>query len=183
MPFVPYEKPVTPKPQATLELRILPPQMNILIVEDDDLNVLVMQTSLEIGLKDYCGTTAKVTRTRTAEEALSLIGFGEVCPFDLLVIDEHMEPAGGIMKGTRLVEVMTRRKISGRRPILSIASCTSDDPIEFARLRSTGANFVWPKPYPSMAQMMSDIVGCWLDHTVSDAAASERETQLMWGDL
>ena len=179
VPFVPYETPETPKPQGTRELRILPPQLNILIVVDDDLNVLVMQTSLEIGLKDYCGTTANVTRTRTAEEALSLIGCGEVFPFDLLIIDKHMEPAGGIMKGTRLVDVMSRREIVGRRPILVIASCTSDDPTENARLRSTGANIVWPKPYPGMALMVSDIVGCWLDHTVSDGENS----LLMWGDL
>jgi len=181
LPFVEYEAPVTPKAESMRDLRILPPEFKILIIEDDDLNVLVMQTSLEIGLKDYCGTTARVTRTRTAEEALLLIGYGEVCPFDMLVIDEHMEPAGGVMKGTRLVNIMAGREILGRRPILAIASCTSDDLTENARYREIGANIVWTKPYPGMALMVSDIVGCWLDHCPSNT--NDDDSTLMWGDL
>jgi len=181
LPFVEYEAPVTPKAGSMRDLRILPPEFKILIIEDDDLNVLVMQTSLEIGLKDYCGTTARVTRTRTAEEALLLIGYGEVCPFDMLVIDEHMEPAGGVMKGTRLVNIMAGREILGRRPILAIASCTSDDLTEYARYRESGANIVWTKPYPGMALMVSDIVGCWLDHSPSNT--NDDDSTLMWGDL
>ena len=64
-------------------------RLRVLIVEDDNLNSLVMQTFLEQGLRERCGWYVTVHRVSTAEDALRAIGDGTVCPFDMMVIDQH----------------------------------------------------------------------------------------------
>jgi CheY-like chemotaxis protein len=143
-----------PLPQAPV-----PAQLRVLLVEDDDLNVLVMQTSLQAGMKSEFGTDVLVTRAHTAEEALVLVG--DVCAFDLIVVDQHMEPAGGVMKGSQLVEILGARHCApgARRPVLCIASGNADvGSAETIAFLTAGASIVWGKPYPGTGRIVADIV-------------------------
>ena len=55
-------------------------KLRVLIVEDDDLNVLVMRTCLQVGPRKHYAIDAIVTRACTAEEALAIIADAERCP-------------------------------------------------------------------------------------------------------
>ena len=135
----------------------IPAELRVLLVEDDDLNVLVMQTCLQEGMKGEFGAAVHVTRAPTAEAALELID--DVCAFDLIVVDQHMEPAGGVMKGSQLVQTLSARPCTdgARRPIFCIASGNADGPADVAMFHKVGANIIWPKPYPAKERMASDI--------------------------
>ena len=135
----------------------VPAKLRVLLVEDDDLNVLVMQTSLQVGMKSEFGTSVDVTRARTAEEALDLLGDANL--YDLIVVDQHMEPAGGVMKGSQLVEILSAKPyVPGtQRPILCIASGNADDEAEANTFKAVGADIIWPKPYPGTVRIVSDI--------------------------
>ena len=141
-------------------------ELRVLLAEDDDLNVLVMQTSLQVGMKSEFGTAVDVTRARTAEEALDLLG--DANAYDLIVVDQHMEPAGGVMKGSQLVEILSAKPcVAGtQRPILCIASGNADDEAEASTFKAVGADIIWPKPYPGTLRMVSDIAQSFhLQHT------------------
>eukprot|EP00937_MAST-01D_sp_MAST-1D-sp2_P003106 g3106.t1 len=137
---------------------VVPAELRVLLVEDDDLNVLVMKTSLQAGMKSVFGTDVHVTRARTAEAALQLIGDG-ACAFDLLVVDQHMEPAGGTMKGSQLVEILSARPCApgSQGPLFCIASGNADDDAQVASFKADGADIIWPKPYPATERIASDI--------------------------
>ena len=123
------------------------------------------QTCLETGFRDRYGSAVQLSTQRacTAEEALETMGAyregsGQTCPFDVLIIDQHMEPAGGAMKGTQLVEVLSKRSYAGpHRLVLAIASGNADNPSDAAYFRACGASIVWPKPYPRPAAMSQSL--------------------------
>jgi len=158
---------------ALVRAQFLARGMRVLVVEDDDLNVLLMKTTLEVGMREAFGTTAHIWRARTAEEALEMVhrfsaedpGAAEGRnPFDVVITDQHMELAGGVMTGTELVEVLRTMPCAmtgfahAQGPILVIASGdASADAIEVASSKRAGADVVWSKPYPSQAAMSNDI--------------------------
>ena len=133
-------------------------RMRVLVVEDDELNALVMQMFFEQGMRARCGWHVTVHRVPTAEAALRVMGNGTKCPFDLLVIDQHMEPSGGVLKGTDLVREVQGRQYEPQPPLMAMASVLADDVFEAARFRDLGAKIVWSKPYPPDAQLVSDIL-------------------------
>ena len=159
-------RPVTPATTASaVQLDVpharvpVPAELRILIVEDDELNCLVMKTSLEVGFRNVCGTNVHVTTTHTAEDALKAIGDTADSGFDVVVSDQHMEAVGGVLKGSELIERLVARDFD-RCPILAIASANTDEHDNAAYFAS-GADIVWPKPYPQNAQLAKDILQIW----------------------
>jgi CheY-like chemotaxis protein len=179
----------------------LPSQLRVLLVEDDDLIVLVMRASISMGLKKLYGTTAHIQRARTAEEALEMVhasegesgggggggggsgsgsggggdGGGKTCAFDMLVVDQHMEPAGGVMKGAQLVEIMNARPYEAlQKPVLVIASGNADTEAGVAEFKAAGAALVWAKPYPKGVQLASEVAGAFEARADADAAVTNR---------
>ena len=135
----------------------LPETLNVLLVEDDELNMLVMKSCLSSGFHERFGTNISVAHEQTAEGALKLIDGKIRCPFDIIVVDQHMEPAGGVMKGAQLVQNINVRPYA-QPPLLVLASGNGDNPSERELFLQCGASVVWPKPYPEPAQMVNDIV-------------------------
>lgn len=136
-------------------------------MEDDSLNCLVMKTSLEVGFRLAFGIKVDIMTLQTAEDALQLIEDMPVFDFDVVVADQHMEMAGGVMKGSRLIEVLNTRIrtefadiYASRRPALVIASANTDEH-EKRAYSAGGADIVWPKPYPPNAQMVQDLQRFW----------------------
>ena len=135
-----------------------PNKLDVLIVEDDNLNVIVMKTCLATGFRKRFGVEIIVSHATTAEAALKLINEQQHnCPFDVVIIDQHMEPAGGVMKGAQLVHDLYLRPYK-QPPVLVLASGNSDNPSERTQFFACGASVVWSKPYPEPADMVDDLV-------------------------
>jgi CheY-like chemotaxis protein len=90
---------------------------------------------------------AEVTESSTGEEALLLLGTET---FDVIVVDQFMEEAGGVMVGTDVVFAM--RRIGIESIIIGCSGNDMDDQFDEA-----GADWVWRKPMPSNSKIISDI--------------------------
>jgi CheY-like chemotaxis protein len=143
-------------------------------VEDDELNCLVMKTSLKAGFGAAGGTNVEVTIVHTAEDALKVIGDAAGIAFDVVVSDQHMDMVGGVLKGSELIERLVARNFAVR-PVLAIASANTDEH-ETAAYLASGADIVWPKPYPRHALLVNDILQHW-KRIKSGAAARVEERE------
>ena len=167
--LVPYKQPETWRPPALPAAAAavqldqasvpIPTGLKVLIVEDDELNCLVMATSLEVGVRLAFGIKVHTTIAHTAEDALTKIGDTDDFEFDMVVSDQHMENVGGEMKGSELIERLAARNYAVR-PVLAIASANTDE-AEKATYFASGADIVWPKPYPQNAQLAKDFLRVW----------------------
>jgi hypothetical protein len=73
------------------------------------------------------------------------------------VADQHLETAGGVMKGSELLELVRERwsgEQGAKEPVLAIASGDIGDlpPSTFQ-----SDVIVWNKPYPRSTKLVSDI--------------------------
>jgi CheY-like chemotaxis protein len=80
----------------------------------------------------------------------------------IILLDEHMQGSGGLLTGSDAIPLFRGlvEKYGGVQPVIVICSgnCAEQDQTTYI---SKGADAVWPKPFPSLAQMSSDIVE-WL---------------------
>ena len=142
----------------TMEEATLTKRVRVLIVDDDELNCLIMKQSLEDGFGRTHGVAVESKIVHTAEQALELID--SACQgqraFDAIILDQHMETAGGVMKGSELVAILRARKglpgpqpnaLRSKDPVLVMASANTEDE-DNALYRAKGADIVWTKPYP-----------------------------------
>ena len=150
---------VAPAPaDDTMEEATLTKRVRVLIVDDDELNCLIMKQSLEVGFRQTHGVAVESKIVHTAEQALELID--SVCEmqgaFDVIILDQHMETAGGVMKGSELVAILRARKgvpgpqlnaLRSNGPVLVMASANTEAE-DNALYRAQGADIVWTKPYP-----------------------------------
>jgi CheY-like chemotaxis protein len=146
-------------PFDMMSLDSVPRHLRFLVIEDDDLNSLIMRTSIETGFHKLLGGAVATTTThaKNGEEAMRLIGDGSSCAYDVVVCDQHMEASGGEMKGTDVVSALRALKFQSRPPVAVLASGNTGE-AEIVTYRECGADIVWPKPYPSALQIARDIV-------------------------
>lgn len=117
------------------ELEPLQEAISILIIDDIRMNRMMLKRRIHKGIAPNC----TITEASTGEEAL------EICKdeqFDIIVVDQYMEEAGGKIPGTDVVVEMRRMKITS----LIIGSSGNELDGQF---REAGADFVWQKPIPS----------------------------------
>jgi CheY-like chemotaxis protein len=81
---------------------------------------------------------ATIMEASTGEQSLQIC---EDQTFDVIIVDQYMEEAGGIMRGTDVVREMRRRKIKS----IIVGSSGNELDSEF---RDAGADWVWQKPIP-----------------------------------
>ena len=84
---------------------------------------------------------AVITEASTGEEALIICGKQS---FDVIVVDQYMEEAGGVMVGTDVVFAMRRMRIES-----IIIGCSGNDMDDL--FKEAGCDWVWGKPMPSNA--------------------------------
>ena len=146
-------------PFDAMSLSSVPRNLRFLVVEDDDLNYLIMRTSIEAGFRELSAgaVTTAVTHAKTGEEAMRLVGDGPACAYDVVVCDQHMETAGGVMKGTDFVSVLHRKEFQPRSPVAVLASGNNEE-ADVITYHACGADIVWPKPYPPALQMARDVM-------------------------
>jgi CheY-like chemotaxis protein len=90
-------------------------------------------------MKKGIAPNATITEASTGEKAL------EICKertFDIIIIDQHMEEAGGAMLGTETVAEMRRLKIES-----IIVGCSGNDIDD--EFMDAGTDWVMGKPTPS----------------------------------
>jgi CheY-like chemotaxis protein len=117
--------------------------LNFLIIDDVKMNRMLLKKRIKKGI----APNAIITESSTGEEALLLCG---VEKFDVIVVDQYMEEAGGVMVGTDVVFAMRRIGIES-----IIIGCSGNDMDD--QFSEAGADWVWRKPMPSNTQIISDI--------------------------
>ena len=133
------------------------------------MNCLIMKTSLKAGFGAAGGTNVDVTIAHTAEDALKVIGDAAGIAFDVVVSDQHMDMVGGVLKGSELIEQLVARNFA-RCPVLAIASANTEEH-EKSAYYASGADIVWPKPYPKNAVLAREILQTWHGSARGQAAA------------
>ena len=120
----------------------------MLLAEDDLVNQLVMTAKLHA----LSETDFTVDVVCTAELALERLT-GAHCAYDLILMDQHFECAGGVMTGADAIRELRARGID-----IPVIMCTANWDVEDKELyKKVGASKVWPKPCPAIEAMASDI--------------------------
>jgi PAS domain S-box-containing protein len=117
------------------EVPFLEEPLSFLIVDDMKMNRMMLKRRIMKGIAPNCS----VREAATGEEALVICGKEQ---FDIIVVDQYMEEAGGVMVGTDVVYAMRRMRIES-----IIIGCSGNDLDE--EFREAGADWVWQKPMPS----------------------------------
>ncbi|KAL3927553.1 MAG: hypothetical protein SGBAC_013040 [Bacillariaceae sp.] len=108
--------------------------MRLLIVDDIRMNRTMFRRRFIKGI----APKAKITAAATGEEAL------DICKhqgFDVILMDQHMEEAGGVLLGTDTVVAMRRRRIDS-----IIIGCSGNDIDD--QFMESGTDWVMKKPTP-----------------------------------
>jgi len=116
---------------------------SILIIDDVAMNRLMVSRRIKKGI----APNAIITEASTGEEALVICGKSK---FDVIIVDQYMEQAGGIMVGTDVVFAMRRMRIDS-----IIIGCSGNDIDDL--FKEAGTDWVWGKPMPSNAVILQQL--------------------------
>jgi signal transduction histidine kinase/CheY-like chemotaxis protein len=108
--------------------------IKILIMDDVKMNRIM----LERRLKKAVTPNAVFTTVVNGEEALEMVRNSR---FDIIICDQYMDEAGGVMVGTDVIIAMRREHVEAL-----IIGCSGND-LE-AEFHEAGADLVWGKPMP-----------------------------------
>lgn len=112
-----------------------------LIVDDIKMNRVMLRRRIETKICTSC----IITEVATGEAALEICGTDK---FDVIVVDQYMDEAAGVLVGTDVVCAMRRMGINA-----VIIGCSGNDlDDEFCE---AGADWVWQKPMPSNKEIIS----------------------------
>jgi len=117
--------------------------LSILIIDDIKMNRMMLKRRLQKGV----APNSMVTEVATGEEALELC---QTQNFDVMIVDQYMEEAGGVMVGTDVVIAMRRMKIDS-----IIIGCSGNDLEDL--FSAAGTDWVWQKPMPSNSKMVQQL--------------------------
>jgi CheY-like chemotaxis protein len=123
----------------------------VLIADDDLFNRMVMRTKL-MDAQEFKGLSAACELVENGEGALEKLQDGKEV-FDVLIFDEHMENAGGKLKGSQVIRQL--REAGCKAVIISCSvCCTAEDNKSY---KAAGADICWSKPYPTSLRMFKDL--------------------------
>ena len=117
--------------------------ISFLIIDDIKMNRMMLKRRILKGI----ASNATIAEAATGEEALEICGNKR---FDIIVVDQYMEEAGGVMVGTDVVFAMRRMRIDS-----IIIGCSGND--MGTQFFEAGADWVWQKPMPSNGKIIQDI--------------------------
>jgi nitrogen-specific signal transduction histidine kinase/CheY-like chemotaxis protein len=118
-------------------------EMTFLIVDDIQMNRMMLKRRFEKCIAPKC----KITEACTGEEAL------EICEresFNVIIVDQYMEEAGGILLGTDTIIAMRRKGVRS-----FIIGCSGNDMDQ--EFKEAGADCVWKKPMPSNREIIQQL--------------------------
>eukprot|EP00531_Pseudo-nitzschia_arenysensis_P000480 CAMPEP_0116153182 /NCGR_PEP_ID=MMETSP0329-20121206/21089_1 /TAXON_ID=697910 /ORGANISM="Pseudo-nitzschia arenysensis, Strain B593" /LENGTH=1038 /DNA_ID=CAMNT_0003650035 /DNA_START=421 /DNA_END=3537 /DNA_ORIENTATION=- len=117
--------------------------ISILVIDDIKMNRTMVKRRILKGI----APNAKIKEAATGEEALQICGTDT---FDVMIVDQYMEGAGGVMVGTDVVFAMRRMRIDS-----VLIGCSGND--IGTQFFDAGADMVWQKPMPSNDQIIRDL--------------------------
>ncbi len=142
MPLEECDSPVTAINIGDIHKMIGEP-LRFLIIDDIKMN----RTMLKRRILKCIAPNSIVEEAATGEEALTICGNRN---FDVIIVDQYMEEAGGVMVGTDVCYAMRRMNIEA----VMIGCSGNDLDKEFME---AGANFVWKKPMPINDMIIADL--------------------------
>ena len=107
---------------------------HFLVVDDIKMNREMLKRRIQKSI----APNSTVREAATGEEALKIC---ERENFDVIIMDQYMEGAGGVMLGTDAVVALRRLKVES-----VIVGCSGNDLHE--KFFAAGSDFVWKKPMP-----------------------------------
>jgi CheY-like chemotaxis protein len=145
-PLSPFEPPNgasltetnTEQPYSVLE-----GPLSFLIIDDVKIN----RSMLGRRIKRCIAPNAIITEAASGEDALTICAKES---FDVIVVDQYMEEAGGVMVGTDVVFAMRRMRINS-----VIIGCSGNDMNQL--FTQAGCDWVWGKPLPSNAVVATQV--------------------------
>jgi CheY-like chemotaxis protein len=123
--------------------QVIEEPVRFLIIDDVKMNRTMLRRRIQKGIAPNC----TIREACTGEEALEICGKDS---FDVIIVDQYMEEAGGVMVGTDVVYAMRRMRIDA-----FIIGCSGNDlDAEFAE---AGADWIWKKPMPCNEKIIQDL--------------------------
>ena len=119
--------------------------INILIVDDITMNRNMLRRRFEKCIAPNC----VIHEATTGEESLTVCG-QDGKSFDVIVMDQYMNEAGGVMVGTDAIIALRRMNVQSY-----IIGCSGNDVDE--RFYTAGANCIWKKPLPSNGEIIQQL--------------------------
>ena len=116
-------------------------EISILIIDDIKMN----RTMLSRRISKAIAPNAQIYMAETGEEALDMC---RTQYFDIIICDQYMEEAGGVLVGTDVIIAMRRDKIDS-----FIVGCSGNDLDD--KFLEAGANLVWGKPMPNNEEIIT----------------------------
>jgi signal transduction histidine kinase len=140
LPLELCEPPEEATKDSSLSNDLIEEPLRFLIVDDVKMNRTMLRRRILKSIAPNC----VVSEAATGEEALQICGKEA---FDVIIVDQYMEEAGGVMVGTDVVYAMRRMRIKS-----IIIGCSGNDlENEFSE---AGADWVWQKPIPSNQEIV-----------------------------
>lgn len=115
--------------------------LRIFIIDDLKINRVMLSRRVR---QRICPSSI-ITEAATGEQALEICKDQE---FDIIIVDQYMEGAGGVLVGTDVVYAMRRMKIDA-----IIIGCSGNDLRE--EFTQAGADWVWQKPMPPNSKIIA----------------------------
>jgi CheY-like chemotaxis protein len=143
LPLLLCESKENPKPDNVPDEKLLEDELRFLIIDDVKMNRMMLSKRILKGI----APNATISEASTGEEALVICG-NET--FDVIVVDQFMEEAGGVMVGTDVVYAMRRMRIES-----IIIGCSGNDLSQ--EFTEAGADWVWQKPMPSNREIITHL--------------------------
>mmetsp|Transcript_10740 Transcript_10740/g.25976 ORF Transcript_10740/g.25976 Transcript_10740/m.25976 type:complete len:855 (-) Transcript_10740:65-2629(-) len=142
MPLEQCDQPTTAAAMAAAMLEeeqddenaLIEDEISLLIIDD----VRVNRSMFRRRVAKRIAPKAKITEAATGEAALELC---KQKKFDVILVDQHMEEAGGVLLGTETVVAMRRRKLDS-----VIVGCSGNDIDQ--QFMEAGTDWVMKKPTP-----------------------------------
>jgi signal transduction histidine kinase/CheY-like chemotaxis protein len=117
--------------------------LRFLIVDDIRINRHMLSRRLQNSIYPGC----IVAEACTGEEALLICGKQD---FDVIIVDQYMEEAGGVMVGTDAIYALRRMGVTS-----IVIGCSGND--LDAEFIDAGVDIVWQKPIPSNEEIKIEI--------------------------
>lgn len=120
--------------EAEKKIEMIEEELAILIMDDIKLNRMMLSRRI----KNLIAPNSKITVVENAEKAIDICENQE---FDVMICDQYMEEAGGVMVGTDFITVARRNGVESL-----IVGCSGNDLDQL--FLDAGADIVWGKPLP-----------------------------------
>jgi len=131
--------------------------LKVLIVDDSEINLKLLKRRFATGPFQELGWD--VETARTGEAAVELFGKPGRAAIDLIVMDENMAEAGGILLGTDATALIRKMK---RGENVIVIGCTGNCGFEHReKSKRSGQNFFWSKPVPTSEALLEKVTNCF----------------------